>query len=97
MHGQEVDDMDTWEALEELMDEGRWSDAAAGVRELLDAWRGMKAALLWFASDEVDAEAERFEQAALELARLLELEPVDAQAVDAARQQVRAFAGQGGS
>ena len=89
--------MDAWKTLEEMMDEGRWSDAAAGVRELLDAWRGMKAALLWFASDEVDAEAERFEQAALELARLLELEPVDAQAVDAARQQVRAFAGQGGS
>ena len=87
--------MDTWEALEELMDEERWPEAAAGVRELLDAWRGMKGALLWFASDEVDALAERFEQAASDLARLLEHEPVDAQAVDAARQQVRAFAGQG--
>ena len=36
--------MDTWEALEELMDEERWPEAAAGVRELLDAWRGMKGA-----------------------------------------------------
>ena len=62
----------------------RWTDNPAHLEDLVAA--GMIGLV---------RAAERFEQAASDLARLLEHEPVDAQAVDAARQQVRAFAGQG--
>ena len=87
--------MDEWEALEEAMRQGHWSEAAAGARALLDAWHEVKRALLWFVNEEVEREAERFESALSTLVDLLEREPVDAQAAHAVREQVGAFAGQG--
>ena len=87
--------MDEWEALEEAMRQEQWSEAAAGARALLDAWQEVKRALLWFVNEEVEREAERFESALSTLVALLEREPVDAQAVDAVREQVRMFVGQG--
>ena len=86
--------MDEWEALEEAMRQEQWSEAAAGARVLLDAWQEVKRALLWFVNEEVEREAERFESALSTLVALLEREPVDAQAIDAVREQVRMFAGQ---
>ena len=85
--------MDEWEALEEAMRQGHWSEAAAGARALLDAWHEVKRALLWFVSEEVEREAERFESALSTLVALLEHQPVDASAVQAVREQVRSFTG----
>ena len=87
--------MDEWESLEDAIEHGRWSEAAAGARALLDAWREVKRALLWFVNEEVEREAERFESALSTLVDLLERQPVDAQAAHAVREQVGAFAGQG--
>jgi len=83
--------MDEWEALEDAIQQENWLEAARRAQALLDAWGEAKSAVLWFASDEMEAGATRFEGALSTLVALLGCRMVDAKAVDGVRAQVRAF------
>ena len=83
--------MDEWFALEDAIREQRWEAAGRAARALLDAWCDAKSAVLWFATDEVEAELRRVDAAISALHSLLEREPVDEVAVQAAKAELRAL------
>lgn len=83
--------MEEWKSLENAILRKDWPEAEGKARELLDAWRETKHALLWFASEEVEAGANRFEAVLSNLVSLLGSTPVDVEAVTAAKMQLQRF------
>lgn len=83
--------MDEWNALEDAIRRKSWPEASGKARAFLDAWNESRHAVLLFASEEVEAGATRFEGVLSKLVALLECQPVDADAVEDVKVQVRAF------
>lgn len=82
--------MDEWNALEEAIREQRWRDAAGAARAFQEAWGDAKSAVLWFATDEVETKMNRIDTAMSALTSLLEHDPVDEIAVQAAKAEALA-------
>ena len=83
--------MDEWEALEDAIQEGRWPEALEQARALQDAWNDAKSAVLLFATMDVEAHVNSLDAALSSLVAHLERNPVDVDAVEAAKTLVRAF------
>ena len=83
--------MDEWNALEEAIQQQRWTDAAGLARAFLAAWKEAKPSVMWFAPEDAETYMSSVDATLADLASLLEQDPVDQVAVHAAKAKMRAL------
>lgn len=83
--------MDEWNALEDTILQRRWKGAAVLARAFLAAWKEAKPSVMWFAPEDAETCMNSVDVALADLVFLLESDPVDEVAVQAAKSRMRAL------